>query len=93
MLGWIRRGEGVLQTIANSRQLRLQIESLEQAEATFTDALRAMLTQYGVVPSGGFIDLLEAAEAFVRAAREAAEKAPSSQCRAAGTVARGSANR
>jgi hypothetical protein len=74
MLGWIRRGEGALQAIANLRQLRFQIESLEQVEATFTDALRAMLTQYGVVPAGRFIDLLEAAEAFVRTAREAAEK-------------------
>ena len=74
MLAWMRRREGFLQVASSLRQLRLQLESSEQAEAGFVEKLSASLTDYGVVVSGGLLYLLETAEAVVRAAKETATK-------------------
>jgi uncharacterized protein YhaN len=71
MLAWLRRRREILQQVQAMRELRLELQALEDAEATHAAELARLLSAHGGAAAGSAADILAEAESVVTAAAKA----------------------
>ena len=73
MLAWLRRKDDVVQQVRNLRELRIELKTLEEAEAAHAAGLARLLAAQGAAAAGSAADLLVAADSVLARAAQAHE--------------------
>ncbi len=73
MLGWLRRRQEIIRQVQGLRELRLELKSLNQAEAIHAADLARLLPAHGTIDTRSAADMLAAADAELTRAKQAQE--------------------